>query len=260
MPARHWHARQAAVTALARVRGSPARGSCTSLIVVAVGSLLFAASPARGQAGATVSVFSDLLFRGYSLSEGRPVGVLDFAYDDPSGFYAGGAATGVLRRGGDPAPLALQLNAGYAKQLRSGTTLDAGITGSTYSHYSKGRGESSYAEVYAGIARGALSSRIFLSPHYFESGHWTAYGEINGNVSPARKWTIDAHAGVLVPLRTPTSAESYRALFDWRVGVSREIGRLSLHAAWTDGTPGHDFYRGRTHSKSAIVLGASIVL
>ena len=242
----------------ARARTSRVRGSFTRLIVAAAALLLPAA--AHAAVGATVSAFSDLRFRGNSLSEGRPVAVLDFAYDDPSGFYAGGAATGVLREGGEPAPLALQLNAGYAKQLRSGITLDAGITGSTYSNYSGGRGRTSYAEIYAGIARGALSGRIFVSPHYFEQGRWTVYGEINGNVSPARRWTIDAHAGMLVPLRTPTSAESYRAQFDWRVGVSRELGRLSLHAAWTDGTPGHDFYRGRTRSRSAIVLGASMAL
>jgi uncharacterized protein (TIGR02001 family) len=235
------------------------RGSSTRLIAAAAGFFLDPAA-AHAQIGATVSAFSDLRFRGYSLSEGRPVAVLDFAYDDPSGFYTGGAATAVLREGGEPAPLALQLNAGYAKPLRSGITLDAGLTGSTYSNYSNGRGRTSYAEVYAGIAKGALSARVFLSPHYFEQGRWTAYGEVNGNLSPARKWTIDAHAGMLVPLRTPTSAESYRAQFDWRVGVSRELGRLSLHAAWTDGTPGHDFYRGRTRRRSAIVLGASMTL
>ena len=209
-----------------------------------------------------MSVFSDLRFRGYSLSEARPVAILDFAYDDPSGLYAGGAASGVLREGGDPAPLGLQLSGGYAKQLRSGTTLDFGITHSSYSHYSSGSGSGaqSYTELYAGVARGRLSSRIFLSPHYFESGRWTAYGEVNGSVSPTRKWTIDGHAGVFVPLRNYSSLESYRAQFDWRVGVSRELGPLSLHAAWSDGTPGHDYYRGHTHSRSAIVLGASLVL
>jgi uncharacterized protein (TIGR02001 family) len=243
----------------AKVRASRARGSSTRYLVAAAGLFLFPAA-AHAQVGATVSAFSDLRFRGYSLSEGSPVAVLDFAYDDPSGLYAGGAATGVLREGGEPAPLALQLNAGYARLLRSGTTLEAGITGSTYSSYSGGHGRTSYTEVYAGVARGALSARIFLSPHYFERGRWTAYGEVNANVSPARHWSIDGHAGMLVPLRTPTSAESYRAQFDWRVGVSREIGRVSLHAAWTDGTPGRDFYRGRTRSRSAIVLGASLVL
>ena len=249
------------MTARARVPASRARGSCTSLLAFA-GSLIFAHTPARAEAGATVSVFSDLRFRGYSLSEGRPVAILDFAYDDPSCFYAGAAASGVLRQGSNPAPLGIQVSGGYAKQLRSGTTLDFGITHSSYSKHSNGSGNGgqSYTELYAGVARGRLSSRIFLSPHYFESGRWTAYGEINGSISPARKWTIDGHAGMLVPLRNYSSADSYRAQFDWRIGLSRELGRLSLHAAWSDGAPGRDYYRGHTHSRSAIVLGASLVL
>jgi uncharacterized protein (TIGR02001 family) len=187
------------------------------------------------------------------------VGVFDFAYDNASGFYAGASAIGVLRSGGDPAPLGVQLTGGYAKRLQSGTTLDFGVTHSTYAHYSGGGRGSSYTELYVGIARGALSSRIYVSPHYFESGRWSAYGEVNGSVSPARKWSIDGHVGMHVPLRTPSN-ERYRAEWDWRLGVSRELGRLSLHAAWSDGTPGYDFYRGRRHSRSALVLGATWIL
>jgi uncharacterized protein (TIGR02001 family) len=204
-------------------------------------------------------VYSDLRFRGYSLSEGRPVGIFDFAYDDPSGFYAGTSVTGVLRSGGDPAPLGLQLTGGYARRLPSGATLDFGITHSAYSQHSSGERGSSYTEIYAGIARGALSSRIYLSPHYFERGRWSAYGEVNGSVRPARKWSIDGHIGVHVPLRTPSN-ERYRAEFDWRIGVSRELGRLSLHAAWSDGSPGYDFYRERRHSRSSLVVGATWIL
>jgi uncharacterized protein (TIGR02001 family) len=204
-------------------------------------------------------VFSDARFRGYSLSAGRPVAILDLAYDDPSGLYADATGTGVLRSGGDPAPLGLQLTGGYAKRLKSGTTLDFGVTHSSYSKYSNGSGGRSYTEVYAGIARGAISSRIFLSPHYFASGHWTAYGEVNANVSPARKWNVNGHVGVLVPLRTPYG-ESYQKQADWSIGVSRELGRLSLHAAWSDGAPGRDNYYGHGHSRSAFVVGASWVL
>jgi len=242
------------VTATAVGPASRLRGSCTSLFVAA--AFLCCAAPAHAEVGTTVSIYSDLRFRGYSLSEGRPVGIFDFAYDDPSGLYAGASAIGVLRSGGDPAPLGVQLTGGYAKRMQSGTTLDFGITHSSYSHYSSGGRGSSYTELYAGIARGRVSSRISLSPHYFESGRWSAYAEVNGSISPARKWSIDGHVGVHVPLRTPSN-ERYRAEGDWRLGVSRELGRLSLHAAWIDGTPGYDFYRGRRHSRSALVLGAT---
>ena len=249
------------MTAHAEAGECRARGSRTSLRVRAAAFLLVcsAAAPVSAEVGATASLFSDAQFRGYSLSAGRPVAILDFAYDDPSGFYADAAGTGVLRRGGEPAPLGVQLNGGYANRLKSGTTLDFGITHSSYSHYSQSARGTSYTEVYAGIARGALSSRIFLSPHYFASGHWTAYGEVNGSISPARKWSVDGHVGMLVSLRMPGGAR-YRRDFDWRIGVSRKAGPVSLHAAWSDGAPDYDVYGGRRHGRSALVIGATWAL
>jgi len=139
-------------------------------------------------------------------------------------------------------------------------TLDFGVLYSTYSHYSHGGARKSYGEVYAGIARGAFSSRIFLSPHYSEAGLWTAYGEINGHISPARKWSLDAHAGMLLPLRSPNNSDDYRPAFDARLGVSREFGPLSLHASWVLGKHGREYYGDRSRGGSAFVLGATWAL
>ena len=248
------------MSAIAQAAVPAPRGSPTSSVRSTVASLLLLwSAPAAAQVGATASIFSDNRFRGYSLSEGRPVATFDFAYDDPCGAYFAASATGVLRHGGDPGLLGVQADGGYAKRLQSGTTLDFGITHSTYFHYSTGEPGRSYTELYAGIARGALSSRISVSPHYFEPGRWTTYGELNGNVSPARGWTVNAHAGALVTLRSP-SRENYRPDFDWSLSATRELGRLSLHGTWSAGAPGHDYYRGRAHSRSAVVVGASWIL
>ena len=209
--------------------------------------------------GATISAFSDARFRGYSLSEGRPVAVLDFAYDDPSGFYADASGTGVFKAG-HPNPLGFQVNAGYAKRLNSGTTLDFGVTNATYSHYSRSQAARSYSEVYAGISRGGLSSRIFLSPHYSESGLWTAYWEVNAAISPARNWSLDGHVGMLVPLKTPAGDQDYRSAFDVKLGVSRELGPVSLHLAFDKGVRGSAYYGESARRGSAVVVGASWVL
>jgi uncharacterized protein (TIGR02001 family) len=250
------------VTVPAKGPVSRARGSRTSSLVLgAAAFLFFCPAPARAQVGATLSAFNDLRFRGYSLSEGQPVAILDLAYDDASGVYVDAAATGVVQQGGDPAPLGVQLTGGYAKSLRSGTTIDLGVTQSTYSHYSPGEGRKSYTELYAGIARGALSSRIFLSPHYSQQGLWTAYGELNAGVTPARRWSLEGHVGVLVPLRTPTGdKEHYHSALDWRVGIARELGRLSLHLSWNEGAHGRNFYGDRAHSRGGVVVGASLAL
>jgi uncharacterized protein (TIGR02001 family) len=252
------------VTARAPALASPARASRTSFIRsfsigVLAGAGLVIAAPASAEVGATVSIFSEATFRAYSLSDGRPVAQLDFAYDDPSGAYGAVSASGVLRDGG-PEPLGLLLNGGYAATLTSGTTLDFGVIHSSYSHYSSSNRSNSYTEIYAGVAHKWLSSRLYLSPHYFAPGAWTLYGEVNGSVSPARKWTLDGHVGMLVPLRTPEPYESSRPEYDWRIGVTRELGPVSLHLTWTDGVPGDDYYRGREHSRSALIFGASWVL
>lgn len=231
-PARPWSGR-AAATARAAAGGSSARGSCISFARPSLLTLIlcFAAAPASAQVGATASIFSDQRFRGFSLSDGHPVAIADLAYDDASGFYADASGSLVLRPGPTAEPLSLQLIGGYAKRLHSGTTIDVGVTHSRYSHYSNGRAADSYSEVYAGVSRGILSSRIFVSPHYFTSGRWTAYGEVNANYSPSRNLGLEGHIGLLTVLRSG-APQPYHSSFDWRLGVSRQLGPVSLHGAW----------------------------
>lgn len=126
MPARRSSVRQPAVIAHAAAHALLRRGSSTSLVRLGAVWIIVCcvAAPASAEIGATVSVFSNSRFRGYSLSDGRPVATFDFAHDNSSGLYADAAATGVLGQGGDPALLGAQLNGGFAKQLQSGTTLD----------------------------------------------------------------------------------------------------------------------------------------
>lgn len=260
MPVRPSSGRRQAVTARAAEAVSQKRGWHTSPARLSLALLaLFASDPASAEIGLAASVFSDARFRGYSLSEGRPIATFDLAYDDPSGFYAGAAASGVLDHDGSPRPFSLQVDGGYASRLESGTTIDFGLTHSNYANYSSAGRGNSYTEIYAGLARGAFSSRIYISPHYFETGDWTAYGEVNANLSPARDWSIDGHAGVLFSLSTPYDSHS-RPDFDWSIGLSRKFGRVALQARWSDGTPGHDYYRGRRHSRSALVFGATFIL
>jgi uncharacterized protein (TIGR02001 family) len=251
------------VTATAEAPISPTRGTRTRIAAASIAACFLAflpAAAAKADIGATVSIFSDDRYRGYSLSQERPVAILDFAYDDPSGFYAGASGTGVIRRGGDPAPLGFELNAGFAKRLESGTTIDVGLTGSSYSYYSKAGSRKSYAEIYAGVSRGIVSSRIFLSPHYSENGLWTAYGEVNANYSPGRNWGLEGHVGMLVPLQTPNDHENYRTAFDWRLGVTRQLGPVSIHASWVQGARGSNYYGGGRHDGHALVVGASLPL
>jgi uncharacterized protein (TIGR02001 family) len=219
---------------------------------------LLSAAPAAAEVGAAVSAFSDAQFRGYSLSGGRPVAIADLSYDHPSGAYASLSVSAIAEDG--VRPFSLQLGGGYARRLSSGTTFDLGIVHSAYRYYSSGMAANSYTEVYAGLARGILSSRLSFSPHYFRAGQWTLYGEVNANAGLTPRLRLDGHVGLLVPVRTPDYLNGSRIEHDWRLGLTREFGRLSLHGHVTGGGPGRDFYRGREHRRTRLVVGATFAL
>jgi uncharacterized protein (TIGR02001 family) len=221
---------------------------------------LCAATPAAAEVGAAVSVFSDARFRGYSLSSGRPVAVLDVSYDDPGGLYGAVSASAVASSDDGLRPLGLQLSGGYAKRLPGGVTIDVGAVHSSYTHYSSRGDATSYTEVYAGVARDFLTSRIYLSPHYFGHGTKAVYGELDAAVSPLRKLRLDGHVGLLVPIGYGGADNDDRAQYDWRLGLAREVGRASLHVIATGGGPGRDYYGSRPHNRTALILGLSWAL
>jgi len=209
--------------------------------------------------GAAVSVFSDSRFRGYSLSGGHPVAVVDLSYDDRSGLYASVSGSLVASSNDGIKPLEVQLGGGYARRV-SGVTLDIGAVHSEYSRYGRWVSARSSTELYAGATFRFLSARLAYSPHYFEPGARTLYGEINANVSPLRKVHLAAHAGLLAPLGYRDSSGSKDLQYDWRIGVSRDVGRATFHLIGSGGGPGRDYYRDRGHSRNALIVGVSWAL
>jgi len=224
------------------------------------GGWMCTATPAAAEVGAAVSVFSDARFRGYSLSSGHPVAVVDLSYDDPSGLYGAVSASAVASSGDGIQPLGLQLSGGYARRLPGGVTIDVGAVHSSYTHYSSRGGSTSYTEIYAGASRGFLTSRVYLSPHYFGHGTKAAYGELDATASPLRKLRLSGHVGLLVPIDYPGANHDDRAQYDWRLGVAREVGPASLHLIATGGGPGHDYYGDRRHNRTALIFGLSWAL
>ena len=219
----------------------------------------FCASPAAAQTGAAFSLLNDYRFRGFSLSDGRPVALFDLTYDAPDGLYGAVSGSIVATRHDNIQPLGIQLNAGYAKRLHSGLTIDVGAIHSTYSEYSSRGSAYSYTEVYAGLAGKVVSGRIALSPNYLRHGVWTAYGELNGNVPLASRLRLTGHVGMLLPLNYSNDATHYRHEFDWRIGVEQNFGRLSIHADWAGARPGDHRYLAASHDRSGIVFGVTYV-
>jgi uncharacterized protein (TIGR02001 family) len=224
---------------------------------LAIAFLLAAAgTPAQAEVGATFSFFSEARLRGISLSAGHPVAQLDLSYDDSGGVYGSLSESTVFSSEYGLRPLGLQENLGYAKKLKSGPSIDVGIINANYSRYTGNERSSGYTEVYAGLVGKVLSSYIYLSPNYFHSRSWAAYGEVDAGIAPARKLRLTAHVGSLVPLG---SSYASKVQYDWQIGATREAGPVSLHVAFGDGGPGRDYYEGNWHRRRALVVGATYV-
>lgn len=240
-----------------RAQLRPTDFSLIQRLIVAAGALC-AASPAAAEVGAAVSIFSDARFRGYSLSNGHPAAFLDLSYDDPSGIYAAVSASAVASSSDGLEPLGLQLSGGYARQLSPESSVDVGFVHTNYPEYSTGGRSRSYSEFYAGVTRGSLTSRIYLSPHYFERGTRTLYGELEGHVPVDPKLRLTGHLGMLVPIRS--RGDAVRSELDWRLGMVREWDRFTLQASWTGVSRRHDRPSYRKHGGNALIVGVSWVL
>jgi uncharacterized protein (TIGR02001 family) len=245
------------VTALATPRGELRRGSKLGALLVGA-TIVAHVSTAAAQVGAAATIVSDDRFRGYSLSDGRPAAILDLSYDHSSGLYGTVSGSLVATRHNGLQPLGLLLNAGYAKRLDTGLTVDVGGTHSRYSRYSNRAAETAYTEVYAGLSGKFVTARIYVSPDYLE--HGSVYGELNGSLPLAAKLRLSGHAGLLVPFRQSSYAESYGRDVDWRIGIARQFGPLSLQAAWTAVRPAHEPYRYGYHHRDALVVSMTYAL
>lgn len=204
-----------------------------------------------------VSIFSDDRFRGYSLSDARPVGILDLSYDAPDGLYGSVSGSVVASRHDGLQPLRFAINGGYAKRLRSGLTLDLGAVHARYSKYSGISSDRYYTEVYAGLAGKLVGARVSLSPDYIGSTRASLHGEINGHLDLSRNWFLDGEIGLLVPLSQAGYRASSRVQLDARAGVARRFGRITLHAAVTTHTERPDIYTYREHGRTALIVGIS---
>jgi uncharacterized protein (TIGR02001 family) len=245
------------VTALATPLGKLRRGSKLGALLVGA-TIVAHVSPAAAQVSAAATILSDNRSRGYSLSDGRPAAIVDLSYDHPSGLYGTVSGSVVATRHDGLQPLGLLLNAGYAERLNTGLTVDAGVTHSRYSRYSNRAAETAYTEVYAGLSGKFLTGRIYVSPDYLE--HGSLYGELNGSLPLAAKLRLSGHAGLLVPFRQSSYDESYGRDVDWRIGITRQSGPLSLQAAWTAVRPGHEPYRYGYHHRNALVVSMTYAL
>ncbi|MFL6755695.1 MAG: TorF family putative porin [Sphingomicrobium sp.] len=208
---------------------------------------------ATAEVGAAISLFNDYRFRGYTLSNGRPVAILDIGYDAPNGIYGAISGSLVASDGDGIQPLRLAINGGYATPLFRGVAADIGIVHARYSSYSGLASGRSYSEAYVGVSDKTVGARLSLSPDYLGTSRWTLHAAINARKAISSTLTIDGELGSLFPLGGGYS----RGRWDARAGLSQRIGRISLHAAVTARAKSANAYIARYHHPTAFIIGIS---
>lgn len=193
-------------------------------LAVAGGALGTASASAQYAAGVTVA--TNQIFRGQSVSEDRPAASLALSFDHSSGAFAG-ASLSVGVGGDGPVLDANTQYVGYA--LRRGeTSFELGAVRRAYRDLSDRDYARSYVEGFAGVTRGRTSARLFVSPNYYvRDDRLTFYGEVNTTLANVEDWSLNGHAGVsLVPGHGVGSG--LRAYQDWKVDASRAVGKFFI--------------------------------
>lgn len=214
--------------------------------------LLGLAGSASGQMTVNVTAESDFIFRGASLSDGKPDASLNLDYDNAGGWYAGGSATAVDFDSGQ-AQAALFVYGGLAQRVPSGLAWEMGVTVAAFAndaHYD-------YAEAFGGLIGQGWNARVYLSPSYFGSGVHTVYAEFNGSMPLSGVWQLFAHVGALAPIGGDQASDSRRAGFDARLGLRTAIGPAELRLAWVGASRGSIYPPSYALQRSALVLSAA---
>ena len=180
---------------------------------------------AWGQTSGSVSVVSNYLFRGVSLSEGNPVPQVNLGYDSPAGWYAGAFATRI-ELAGSPSTAQMVGYTGYTHRWENGLSWEAGVTDTFYLQDA----EDNYAEVFAGLASEHFSGRVYFAPNYLGQDIHTVYSEFNATYSLFEQVSFLAHVGYFyVP---PVNYAPVATHADTRMGVSAGLGDWNFQLAW----------------------------
>lgn len=207
-----------------------------------------------------MSVVSDYRYRGVSLSDRQAAAQAAIAYDHVSGWYAGGFGSST-RIGSAHEEIGFQMlvYGGYASRLSSRSSWEAGVLRYAYPESREAR-EYDFTEVYAGLASGGFSGRVFHSPDYlgFRQRSWYLQGAYVRSVSDAV--SLYAQGGVLWLASTdpqvPSPAFPRRA--DLRFGIQYTWRALQFDLALAaSDIPNGECAGGRRQCEAGVVFGVS---
>ena len=186
-------------------------------------SLLALCGSASAQVSGSVSLVSDYIYRGISLSNGNPEAQLNLNADFDSGWYAGLFASPIDLPSTHGQAIAY---GGYAHQLNSDLNWEAGVSETIYT----GGSDQNYAELFVGLSSDRLNGRLSYAPNYLGLSVHSLYGELNYNLPLTEKLRFTAHAGYLHVARQGDEG-GVASRGDTRVGLAYHIGDWNLQWA-----------------------------
>jgi len=243
--------------------GTPRRSPDPSVRPRAVGAaavliVLALTAPARAQVAFSATASSNYVYRGVSLSDGKPALSLSIAYDHGAGAYAGAALIGALTERDGVQGLGHAEYLGYAGRLGRSAGWDAGVMNTHVVNYDYGKYKYDFTEIYGGLRRGPLNAYLYFSPNYFAPGVKTLYARIAGSIHPARPWRLFAHLGALSSLGGG-GYPRFREQYDLGLGVARDIGIGEVQLAFTTRGPDPVYLAGRPQRRQTLTLSLTHV-
>jgi uncharacterized protein (TIGR02001 family) len=197
------------------------------LLAALAAGLLLPGAPATAQVAANVTLATNQLFRGETISGDDPGLTVAVSADLPGGLFAG-ADVSLAAGGESPRFTASNQYAGIAKRL-GGASLEAGAIHRIYAPLFDEAYRRHYTELYAGISLHKVQLRVFVSPDYLADGRTTYYIEANARLATIGQWKLEGHGGIsLIPHDLDSPEHGLISYEDWSLRASRGLGPFTF--------------------------------
>lgn len=216
---------------------------------------LAAPASAQAQVAARLSLDTDYVLRGVSLTDGQPTMSAALFYDHPSGAYGGISLTAVATRHSGVEGLGYVADLGYARRMKSGAAWDIGVQESQI----RVQDDPSlhYIEVYAGVTKSHVSVHVYYSPDSIGDERKVLYVDVSATAQPRAGWRLFGHVGASRSLGDDPS-DSDGAVWDANAGVARDYRNAELRFTWSATTSSSYLSGAREHEGSRVQGGLSL--
>lgn len=171
------------------------------------------------------------IYRGDQASNGDPIVTVGVHHETEGGLYLGGTVTGAL---GGQAGTRLSSGTQYGgySVKAGGTTFDIGVIHRTYRADYSDEYARDLTEFYAGLTRGKLTARLFLSPAYVP-GRFSVYAETDVELFERHGWSLSGHAGLRLTQKSGPPINTETTKVDYAVHAEKTLGRFAIGAVLT---------------------------